>query len=143
MAEVATKFYQFRQNNSGGRFHRNDDVDTTVYIEAVDADHANARAEKIGIYFNGCSTGSDCSCCGDRWYRAGEFGSDDALATEDDIAVYRSNYSPKPYATGVVPLKVAAKDGGPLGTFDDDGIVIHRLDGKKIAYRGPASSTTN
>ena len=63
-------FFHFSQNNSGGSFDINDRVTVSVYIEALNADDANDRAERIGIYFNGCSTGQDCSCCGDRWYSA-------------------------------------------------------------------------
>ena len=29
-------------------------------------------AEDIGLYFDGVEQGMDCSCCGDRWYRAWE-----------------------------------------------------------------------
>ena len=61
-------FYQFRQNNSFGEFIENDNVTHTVIIEAVNADVANRIAvETVGIYFNGCAIGIDCSCCGDRW----------------------------------------------------------------------------
>lgn len=65
-------FFRFRQNNSGGSFVQNDKVDVTVFVEAEDADAANERAESIGLYFDGCRVGRDCSCCGDRWYRAWE-----------------------------------------------------------------------
>jgi hypothetical protein len=136
-----TKFYSFRQNNSGGSYVRDDDLDASVYIEAVDADHANARAANIGIYFDGCSTGQDCSCCGDRWYPAGAYGDDSGIADEDSITVYRSAYTEKPYETGDVPLKIAATDGGPLGTFTDCGVIVHRLDGTKSVYRGPSYGT--
>lgn len=62
-------FYHFSQNNSGGSFHFNKEKGITchVVIEADNASEANAIAEEIGIYFDGCSTGRDCSCCGDRW----------------------------------------------------------------------------
>lgn len=63
-------FYCFNQNNSGGGFDIDDDVAHFVIIEAASADAANERAESIGIYFNGCDTGNDCPCCGDRWYPA-------------------------------------------------------------------------
>ena len=66
------KFYTFRQNNSGGRFKQNNEVDIKVVIEANNAEHANKRAEEIGIYFDGCSKGIDCPCCGDRWYEVYE-----------------------------------------------------------------------
>lgn len=70
--QIQTKFFAFRQNNSGGSFDHepSEGIGLTVWVEAVDAAHANARAELIGLYFNGCQDGRDCSCCGDRWYEA-------------------------------------------------------------------------
>jgi hypothetical protein len=71
-------FFTYNQNNSGGSF----DVDASqgvshyVIIEADDNVHADSRAEEIGLYFDGCSSGCDCSCCGDRWYRSWSDGSD-------------------------------------------------------------------
>lgn len=62
-------FYTYTQNNSGGHM----DVDLRagishyVVIEAPNARTADALAVGIGLYFDGCSTGMDCSCCGDRW----------------------------------------------------------------------------
>lgn len=69
-----TKFYYFSQNNSGGSFRMDDlaGIGEAVIIEATDAKQANERAEEIGLYFNGCDDGTDCSCCGDRWYPASE-----------------------------------------------------------------------
>lgn len=66
---VSTSFFHFNQNNSGGHFTIDDErgLGPSVWVEAVDAAHANSRAESIGIYFNGCEGGSDCECCGDRW----------------------------------------------------------------------------
>jgi hypothetical protein len=58
------KFYNFRQNNSGGSFCGPAHV---VIVEACSSDEANAIAECHDVYFNGCATGADCSCCGDRW----------------------------------------------------------------------------
>ena len=57
-------FYTYRQNNSGGRF-----IGPALYVivEANSSNVAMAIAEEIGVYFNGCETGEDCSCCGDRW----------------------------------------------------------------------------
>lgn len=63
-------FYEFNQNNSGGSFEVNDKVCHRVIIEATDATEANYLAERLGIYFNGCDRGMDCSCCGDRWSEA-------------------------------------------------------------------------
>ncbi|WP_339273797.1 hypothetical protein MKY59_21630 [Paenibacillus sp. FSL W8-0426] len=61
-------FYTFSQNNSGGSFKRDDHVCEYVIVEADSAKDANTKAEEVGIYFNGCDDGTDCSCCGDRWY---------------------------------------------------------------------------
>lgn len=64
-SEVETKFFTYCQNNSGGY-----DIGPAQYviIEATSADEANRIAESdAGIYFDGVSTGHDCSCCGDRW----------------------------------------------------------------------------
>ena len=56
-------FYTYSQNNSGGRW----DGPEYIIIEAEDAEFANFLAQRKGIYFNGCYSGRDCSCCGDRW----------------------------------------------------------------------------
>lgn len=65
-----SKFYEFRQNNTGGSFVISELAGLTVHviIEADNADEANSIAEKKGIYFDGCYSGNDCPCCGDRWY---------------------------------------------------------------------------
>lgn len=75
---VQTKFFEFDQNNSGGVFDRDDEagIGPRVWIEALDANHANQRAETIGLYFDGCEDGRDCECCGDRWYAASGSGQD-------------------------------------------------------------------
>ena len=62
-------FYNFRQNNSGGSFSG---PALNVIVEAWNAEDANSRAESVGLYFNGCGMGFDCSCCGDRWSMAWE-----------------------------------------------------------------------
>ena len=71
---METKFYTFDQNNSGGSFINSDSkgISEYVIIEAKNAKEANNKAENIGIYFDGCSNGNDCSCCGDRWYETCE-----------------------------------------------------------------------
>lgn len=63
-------FYTFRQNNSGGSFVFDpvSGISTTVIVEADDLEEAVYRAQRIGLYFNGVDDGSDCGCCGDRWY---------------------------------------------------------------------------
>jgi hypothetical protein len=74
-----SKFFEFSQNNSGGSFVFDKDRGLTHYviIEAENADQASARAQDTGIYFNGCDEGTDCPCCGDRWYEPyGDEGTD-------------------------------------------------------------------
>ena len=66
-------FYTYNQNNPGGEFEINENLKHFVIIEAGSAYEANAKAEELGIYFDGIEKGIDCSCCGDRWYRAEEF----------------------------------------------------------------------
>ena len=65
-----TKFYTYNQNNSGGHFEHKPDngIGKYVIIEADSAKEANDKAEEIGLYFDGCESGRDCDCCGDRWY---------------------------------------------------------------------------
>jgi hypothetical protein len=73
-------FYQFLQNNSGGRNVK--DMPKLLFVEASSAEEANERAESIGVYFNGCEDGTDCSCCGDRWYPASEYDKSEEPTTE-------------------------------------------------------------
>lgn len=66
-------YFVYRQNNSGGSFvHDEGKLSHYVAIEAESASGAEAKAEELGIYFDGCDTGQDCDCCGDRWYRQSE-----------------------------------------------------------------------
>lgn len=67
------RFYRFDQNNVGGGYIGHQQV----FIQAESAEQANAIAVQNGIYFDGCQSGIDCRCCGDRWSRAWDW--------EDDI----------------------------------------------------------
>lgn len=82
-------FYKFKQNNSGGGFDLDDKVTIAVWIEADTPSQANSKAEEIGIYFNGCDDGTDCECCGDRWYEVSERDAEDEPTTSkyDDFWV--------------------------------------------------------
>jgi hypothetical protein len=62
-------FYEFHQNNSYGVFDYNavTGISQSVIVEADSVEEANMIAERIGLYFDGCDDGTDCSCCGDRW----------------------------------------------------------------------------
>lgn len=69
-------FYTYSQNNSGGFFDDDENcgIGPYVIIEADSAEHADDRACDIGLYFGGVEYGKDCDCCGDRWYRGGDWG---------------------------------------------------------------------
>ena len=60
-----TKFFTFRQNNSGGVFVVNDTVAHSVVVEATSPEDANARAGAMGMF-----SMSFCECCGPRFSRA-------------------------------------------------------------------------
>ena len=61
-----TKFYTYRQNNSGGSWTG---PAKYVIVEATSALDADKRAQTKGLYFDGSG---DCSCCGTRWSEAYE-----------------------------------------------------------------------
>ncbi len=61
------RYYEFSQNNSGGGFDLDENYGEDVLIAARNKDEANERAQRIGVYFNGCDDERDCECCGDRW----------------------------------------------------------------------------
>lgn len=113
----APKFFHFSQNNPGGSFHINETVAHHVIIEAYSAKDANARAEDIGIYFNGCDTGTDCTCCGDRWSEQWSDGDGDKT----------------PLIYGESPEKFEdffTKEGQPV-------CHVYHIDGSKTTYRKP------
>jgi hypothetical protein len=59
------KFFNFTQNNS---FGVDDPPAKVVVVEAENAEDANKRVLEVdGVYFDGCDSGVDCPCCGDRW----------------------------------------------------------------------------
>lgn len=88
----AAKFFQFRQNNSGGSFDfdKNNGISVIVIIEAPDANVANAIAEGKGIEFD-----SGCPCCGDRWDRMDSCDGDEVPTYYKDPVLT----SPKPNYT--------------------------------------------
>ena len=91
-----TKFYTFKQNNSGGRFTISEirGIDYVVIVEANTATQANIKAEDIGIYFNGCDDEVDCPCCGDRWYPADENDGADVPSLYGDPITEGEYYQP-------------------------------------------------
>lgn len=115
---MKTKFYHFRQNNSGGSFIIGDEVDVLVVIEAVDYLHANGIAQIKDIYFHGASSGRDCSCCGSRWYEQYDY--DKGYIKEFDDWTLKQK-------------EAAMKDGTDKYAHH---FVIHYLDSRVVRSRG-------
>jgi len=109
-------FFYYRQNNPGGKTYNNETVGAWVIVEHIDAERANDFARECTngqVYFDGCSNGIDCKCCGDRWspvYKTGFYG-----FGEDSKEVLL------PFLRGVNPLKP-----------EDDLYVIENILGKKV-----------
>jgi hypothetical protein len=66
--EAGLKFYEYSQNNTGGSFVTDDKLCHRLFIEAESESEADSIAEDLGCYWDGVNEGSDCPCCGDRWY---------------------------------------------------------------------------
>jgi hypothetical protein len=119
VAEIkAPKFFHFSQNNSGGSFVIDETLAHHVIIEAYDALDANTRAMQIGIYFNGCDSGMDCQCCGDRWSAqwSDDRGDDTPMIYGDKPETYEDYFT---------------KEGQPV-------CHVYRIDGSKATYRKQA-----
>ena len=82
-----SKFHTFTQNNSGGSFVYDEKRGLThhVIVEGKDYNDIMNRAESIGIYFDGCDSGQDCECCGDRWYAVYRDDGDDEPKVYGDV----------------------------------------------------------
>jgi hypothetical protein len=82
-------FWHFSQNNSGGSFDFDAAAGIThhVVIEAASAAEANARAQQIGLYFDGVG---DCPCCGKRWSEVdSDEGTEEPRVYDEDAFTYR------------------------------------------------------
>jgi hypothetical protein len=106
-------FFYFSQNNSGGTFMLTDNLTHHVFIEADTPDEANEVFRELGGYFNGCSDGRDCPCCGDRWYPTSE--------GEDTPLIYGEPLSSDPTTVG------SWLPGGRNA-------VVHYADGRKVWF---------
>ena len=116
-AERKARYFHFSQNNSGGSFIIDDDVAQHVIVQAYSAKDANQIAENIGIYFNGCDTGADCDCCGDRW-------SEQWMNEEGDETPLIYNETPEIFEDFFTP------QGQPI-------CYVYHLNGSKTTYRKP------
>ena len=73
---------------------------------AKNPDDANDIAQDNGVYFNGCSKGWDCDCCGDRWYACDDSDGDDSPSIHNTpVADYRSRYGADGHPTAAVVYK--------------------------------------
>jgi hypothetical protein len=128
-------FYNFRQNNSGGDFDYDEQrgISVNVIIEAESTDKANDAAEGIGIYFHGCDSGQDCSCCGDRWYRVSK-GDGEMVPTVYGEEVSENQQHPP--NQGENWFSKWMEEGKPEG-------FIHYLNGKVVGFHQVTSARTD
>lgn len=122
-------WYEFRQNNSGGGFDIDEDVSVYVLIQATSYVEANNKAEDIGIYFDGCDTGRDCDCCGDRWDGAGEALDKFTTYTWKAGGSSKNHKTVRDYAQALANNDCWAEDGEPSV------IVYFADDSKELFYR--------
>lgn len=106
-------YYPFHQNNSGGHFMMTSTLTHYVIIEAGTADEANDKLEILGGYFNGCETGEDCPCCGDRWY-----------------PVWRDEGTPVPMVNDQAPQDYVNNRKNSLWMKPGKNVVVHHADGR-------------
>lgn len=107
-------YYEFTQNNSGGRWKTDENTAEAVIIAARSVKEANRLAEDVGIYFNGCAKGYDCDCCGDRWH---------------EISTWSEKGTSEPTIYGQKPKTYLAKDA-----YGSRAIVIHHADGSRETF---------
>lgn len=100
-------FYHYRQNNSGGGF---EGPAINVIVEALEAGEADSRAKEVGVYFDGCADGIDCSCCGDRWYPTYDKGNEDPSIYGQPV-IAGGNYSSIVGNDGVPSVLIYYRDG--------------------------------
>ena len=122
-----SKFYEFRQNNSFGKFDYDIErgISVSVIVEADIPADANGRARDIGLYFNGAG---DCPCCGNRWYEKYTYSD-----TTDDSTKFPSVYGEEVKPGTLYPKK----NGKTLGKWTQDGEFegfIHYKNGKVAGF---------
>lgn len=97
-----TKFYYFRQCNSGGKFT---EPAVAVVIEAEDAEDANRRARSQGLLLDEVGP-DDCSHCGSRW---------DSITEDETFDMIEFDETPEPTSTydrdGVADMVVYYTNG--------------------------------
>lgn len=145
------KFFEFSQNNSGGSFICNDMLTNRVYIEAPSEREAIARAEDMGMYWNGVDEGMDCPCCGDRWskpwrddgmefpYNYGAFTKKDAesIASKYGITIEKredkKSYSNRDYDVVFPNIESYTQYMADEYGWESPDVYIHYNDGRKVS----------
>lgn len=118
------KWYEFRQNNTGGSFIQDNEVSIYVLIQSTSVEDANRKANDVGIYFGGVEAGWDCDCCGDRWHEAWD-------KVEEPFVTYGSykdNYKNTVHAN----VREAAQTLANQDIWADKGkpsVIVHFADG--------------
>ena len=123
-------WYEFQQNNSGGRFTTNDVVAKYVLIQETDAGPANSKAEQIGIYFDGCSQGLDCDCCGDRWDEVSDPLGD--FSTTD----FKDRGWKQKVHDNVIDYAKALAAGDIFSHKGENSVIVYFADGHKEIFKG-------
>lgn len=124
------KYYHYDQNNSGGVFEVTEFVAPNVIIEADSPEEAKQLAIDMGIYFDGCASGEDCSCCGDRWYEA------DELETPYKLFNWREFSSDKEPETtkSIKKFCQSLADNQNCHNPKEPACILHTKDGKIINF---------
>lgn len=98
-------FFTFNQNNSFGSFDYDEErgIVDYVIVEADSVEDAVKRAEKVGLYFDGCEKGVDCPCCGDRWYAPWDDGSENPEVYGENVLTegVRESFEGSKYSTAI------------------------------------------
>ena len=83
---LETKFYIFRQNNSGGYWDEDKrcGIDQLVVIERDSKEKAILKFQSL-LEEYGYNSDDDCPCCGSRWY---ENDVSDTYNSKDEILEY-------------------------------------------------------
>lgn len=121
-------FYTYDQNNSGGSFHYDEDdgIANYVIIEADSADEANARAQRVGVYFDPYYR-IDCNCCGTRWDEAYDEGDTFPSIYSKDASIERNYRGPDDgWDSGKIGRMFVGS--GEFTTF------IHYADGRVVGH---------
>lgn len=107
------RYYDFSQNNSGGRWKVSEDYAENTIIAARCVREANDRAEELGIYFDGCTKELDCDCCGDRW-----------------CSQWTESEDVEPLIYGKQPKDYLIEDGFSLRSK----VIVHHGDGRRETF---------